>query len=264
MTISNDQEQVLINASKLIKESSHVIALVGAGMSAESGIPTYRGPGGLWSRIGEPDPRSFETFLQDPKLWWERMLDRANIPAKPEQLQFREALESARPNPGHYALASLEDMGVLKYIITQNVDNLHQLAGNTKVAEIHGNRTLLRCMDCNWRTPRKDFEIRELPPSCPNCGGLVKGDGVMFGEPIPSDVLEKCLDETAQCDCMLVLGTSGTVYPAAGFPIRALEHGAHLIEINTSTTPISHIVDVRINGPSGKILPAIVDRISNS
>ena len=261
MELSQEHQQAVEQASQLIARSKHVVALVGAGMSAESGIPTYRGPGGLWTRIGEPDPRGFQTFVDDPKIWWERMLDRENNPQEPEREQFREALEMAQPNQGHYALSDLEGMGILKCIITQNVDNLHQVAGSVNVAEIHGNRTLLRCMDCHWRTPRESFEVWEVPPRCPQCSGVIKGDGVMFGELIPPDVLNRCFRETDRCDCMLVLGTSGTVYPAAGFPLQAREHGAYLIEVNTDPTPISHIADVWLRGPSGELLPPLVARV---
>lgn len=261
MERSQSRELALEMASRLVARSHHVVALVGAGMSAESGIPTYRGAGGLWTRIGEPDPRSFQAFAADPKGWWERMLDRENNPESPDRAHFREAIEKAEPNPGHYALVELERMGVLKCIITQNVDNLHRVAGSRNVAEIHGNRTLLRCMDCHLRIPREELEIVEVPPRCPQCGGIIKGDGVMFGEPIPPDVLETCFQQTDLCDCMLVLGTSGTVYPAAGFPLRARQRGAFLIEVNVEPTPISGVAELVLRGPSGELLPPLVARV---
>ena len=248
-------------ASQIIAQSRYVVALVGAGMSTESGIPPFRGPGGLWTRIGEPDPRSFQSFSADPKDWWERMLDRESNPESPDRTQFREVMEQAQPNPGHYALAELERMGILKYVITQNLDNLHQTAGSRNVAEIHGNRTLLRCMDCHLRIPMEEFEIVEVPPRCLQCGGIIKGDGVMFGEPIPPDVLEACFQQTKLCDCMLVLGTSGTVYPAAGFPLQARQRGASLIEVNVDPTPLSNTADVVLRGPTGELLPPLVARV---
>lgn len=258
-----EQTEALERASEIVAASSYIVALVGAGMSAESGIPTYRGPGGLWTRIGEPDPRSFENFASDPKGWWERMLDRDKHPEPPDRAHFREAIERAEPNPGHHALVHLERMGKMKYIITQNVDNLHRVAGSRHVAEIHGNRTLLRCVRCHYRTPRVEFDIdpNDLPPRCPQCGGVIKGDGVMFGEPIPPDVLSVCFQESDRCDCMLVLGTSGTVYPAAGFPTQALRHGARLIEVNVDPTPLSDIAHVSLRGPSGEYLPTLVSRV---
>ncbi len=248
-------------ASRLVAGSRYVVAMVGAGMSAESGIPTYRGPGGLWTRIGEPDPRSYQAFVADPKGWWERTLDREQNPEQPERAHMREAMANARPNPGHYALVALERMEILKHIITQNVDNLHREAGSTGLSEIHGNRTLLRCMDCSLRLRREEVQIVEVPPLCPECGGVIKSDGVMFGEPIPQDVLERCFRETELCDCMLVLGTSGTVYPAAGFPLEAQRRGAPIIEINVNRTPLTEITDVSLQGPTGELLPPLVARV---
>ncbi|MFH1141879.1 MAG: NAD-dependent deacylase [Chloroflexota bacterium] len=259
--LSEEHLAELEKASQIVAQCRHVVAMVGAGMSAESGIPTYRGAGGLWTRIGEPDPRSFQNFAADPKAWWQRMLDREINPEAPERAHFREAIAKAQPNPGHYALVELEGTGILRYIITQNIDNLHRVAGSINVAEIHGNRTRLRCMRCHWRVPREEFEIVDVPPRCPQCGGIIKGDGVMFGEPIPPDVLNICFRETDRCDCMIVLGTSGTVYPAAGFPVRAHERGAYLIEINTEPTSITDIVDVSLRGPTGEILPLLVTRV---
>ena len=261
MDVSRESHEELERASQIIAQSRYVVALVGAGMSAESGIPTYRGPGGLWTRIGEPDPRSYQNFVADPKGWWERMLDRDSHPESPDRAQFREAIEKAQPNSGHYALVDLERMGILKHIITQNVDNLHRVVGSLNVAEIHGNRTLVRCMECHLRMPREEFEVVEVPPRCPQCGGIIKGDGVMFGEPIPSDVLETCFRETNLCDCMLILGTSGTVYPAAGFPFQARQRGADLIEVNVNATPLSDITDVLLQGPTGEMLPPLVARV---
>ncbi len=259
--LSDEHLQGLEQASQIIASSRHMVALVGAGMSAESGIPTYRGAGGLWTRIGEPDPRSFQNFASDPKAWWQRTLGRESHPEAPERAGFRQAIEKAKPNPGHYALVDLEGTGILRYIITQNVDNLHRVAGSINVAEIHGNRTLLRCIQCHWRVPREEFEVVEVPPRCPQCGGVVKGDGVMFGEPIPPDVLSICFREADRCDCMIVLGTSGTVYPAAGFPLRAHERGAYLIEVNPEPTPISDVVDVSLRGATGEVLPLLVTRV---
>ena len=208
-------EHHIEQASHTVASSRHVVALVGAGMSVESGIPPFRGPGGLWTRFGEPPMNGYQMFLEDPKTWWEqRVAQQREGPG----FELQEALGHARPNPGHYALAELEQMGVLNYIITQNVDNLHFAAGSRNVAEIHGNTNRMRCIVCTFRMPREEVSLEELPPRCTECGGVMKGDGVMFGEPIPSDVLDICQRETDLCDCMLILGTSATVYPAASFP----------------------------------------------
>ena len=150
---------------------------------------------------------------------------------------------------------------MLKRIITQNIDNLHQMAGSEGVAEIHGNRTKLRCLGCDLRVPRDELSIAELPPHCPKCGGIIKSDTVMFGEPIPSGVLEVCFRETELCDCMLLIGTSATVYPAAGFPAVAKAHGASHIEVNPNETPLTDDCDVVLRGPSGEALPQLVERV---
>ncbi|MBI4299245.1 MAG: NAD-dependent deacylase [Chloroflexi bacterium] len=245
-------------AARLMVESSYVVALIGAGMSVESGIPPFRGPGGLWTRIGEPDMNGFQQFLRDPKVWWDQM---ARQQQDKDRSQFREAIEKAKPNPGHYALAEMEKMGVLRHIITQNIDNLHHVAGSSNIAEIHGNRTKLRCLKCNLRFPRDEFFVEEIPPLCPQCGGLIKSDTVMFGEPIPLDVLEVCFDQTNLCDCMLVIGTSNMVYPAAGFPTEAKARGGYLIEVNLYETPLTDECDVVLRGPSGEILPRVVEAV---
>ena len=257
MDLSPENRQALQRAAQILGASHYLVALSGAGMSAESGIPTYRGPGGLWTRIGEPDPRSYDAFIADPKAWWERTLGLRESQEEPERVQFRQAIEEAEPNPGHYALADLETMGLLKHTITQNVDGLHREAGSRSLSEIHGNRHLLRCMDCSLRLPRSEFSFDEVPPRCAECGGIVKSDGVMFGEPIPRDVLERCFEETDRCDCMLILGTSATVYPAAGFPMQARQRGAYLIEININPTPFTQWADVSLRGPTGEMLPQL-------
>ena len=209
------QERAMEEASMIIHQSRHVVALVGAGMSVESGIPPFRGEGGLWTRVGEPDNRGYQRFLEDPEAHWRNLL---NPETEGPRAEFRDAFAKAQPNPGHVALVAMENLGILKYIITQNVDGLHVEAGNERVAEIHGNRNKLRCIECNLRWMRQDFEITVLPPKCPECTGLIKGDGVSFGEPIPRDVLAVCYQQTRMSDCMMIIGTSALVYPAASFP----------------------------------------------
>ncbi len=257
MALSNDQKDAFDHAARIMARARHAVALVGAGMSAESGVPTFRGPGGLWTRKGEPDMRGYEAFLRDPKRWWENRLK----PSDPDMAAFSQALESAKPNPGHYALAQMEREGLVKCIITQNVDNLHQAAGSAKVAEIHGNRFKYRCIECVARFQREEISLEPLPPRCPRCGGLVKGDGVMFGEPIPPDVLELCQQQTMMTDCMLLIGTSAMVYPAAGLPMAAQRRGAILIEVNPLDTALSGSCDILLRIPSGEGLPFLLDRV---
>jgi NAD-dependent deacetylase len=172
-----------------------------------------------------------------------------------------EALDRAVPNEGHFALKDMEDDGFLKHIITQNIDNLHQIAGSRAITEIHGNRTKLRCVECNARWHLDEFPMDELPPHCTECGGIVKGDTVMFGEPIPRDALDECVEQTWQCDCMLLVGTSAVVYPAAGFPVDVKGKGGSLIEINPNETPLTRLSDVVVRSASGEALPRIVQRL---
>lgn len=252
------QQRAIEEASRIIHQSRHVVALVGAGMSVESGIPPFRGEGGLWTRVGEPDNRGYQRFLEDPEAHWRNLL---NPETEGPRAEFQAAFAKARPNPGHLALVDMEALGILKYIITQNVDGLHVAAGSESVAEIHGNRNKLRCIQCGLRWMRQDFEINELPPRCPECRGLIKGDGVSFGEPIPRDVLAVCYREASLCDCMMIIGTSALVYPAASFPAEARMHGASLIEINTTDTPLTDMCDVVLQGPSGQVLPELVERM---
>ncbi|MEX0683694.1 MAG: NAD-dependent deacylase [Dehalococcoidia bacterium] len=244
------------HAATVIAASKYVVALVGAGMSAESGVPTFRGPEGLWTKHGEPDLRDYERFREDPKRWWERRLNPA-----PEMAEFVASIASAVPNSGHFALKEMEDLGFLQAIITQNIDNLHQVAGSVAIIEIHGNRTKLRCTVCSMRWPADEFPIDQLPPSCTECGGIVKGDTVMFGEPIPPEVLDECVEQTWKCDCMLLIGTSAVVYPAAQFPLDVRRLGGKLIEINPERTPLSDLSEVVIRAPSGEALPLMMERL---
>lgn len=253
-----EQSGAIESAARLMVESDYVIALVGSGLSVDSGVPTFRGPGGLWTKVGEPSMRGYEEFLEDPAEWWRHQSEPENDPARAE---FRQAIDRAEPNAGHRAMAGLERLGVLKMAITQNIDNLHTLAGSLLVTEIHGNRTKLRCISCESRWVREEFEVLDYPPVCPGCGGLVKGDTVMFGEPIPRKVLDECWREVDRSDCMIVVGTSATVYPAAGFPEMVKQRGGCLIEANPNETPLSSVSDVVLRGPTSDTLPAVVSRV---
>jgi len=251
--VDEDTARTLERATSLLADSRYAIAFVGAGLSAESGVPTFRGEGGIWTRFGEPDGRDWERFLRDPAAWWSRR-------EQPRQGRddFGTALASAQPNPGHVALADLERQGILRAIVTQNIDNLHQMAGSQRVLEFHGNRTKLRCIECNARFPRVEFTLETLPPRCPRCAGVVKSDTVMFGEPIPTDVLQESRKEALLADLVLVIGTSAVVYPAAEVPMIAQQRGATLIEVNPNPSAISELCHLSIRLPAGEALPAIV------
>ena len=248
------EEEVKATAT-LILSADYVVALTGAGVSVESGIRPFRGPGGLWTEYGEPPMDGYQRFLADPKGWWEGRLK----PGRRRGLGV--SILDAKPNPGHCALAEMEEVGILRAVITQNIDNLHTAAGSRNVLEIHGNVHKLRCVKCGARFPRNGFDLLELPPRCPRCGGVVKGDTVMFGEPIPQDVLSRCVEEAERCDCMLTVGTSAVVYPAAGLPLIVKQRGGALIEINPRRSELSALCDVSIRAPSGEALPKLVSAL---
>jgi len=243
-------------AAESLGRARYAIALTGAGLSVESGIPPFRGPGGLWTKHGEPPLDGYQRFLRDPARAWEERLN----PAGPMR-ELWAALQAAQPNPGHTALVEMEEMGVLKAVITQNVDNLHRAAGSVRLLEIHGNATLIRCIQCVARFARDEIDLGVLPPRCPRCSGLLKSDTVSFGEPIPPDVLDACSVESERADCMIVAGTSATVYPAAQFPISIGERGGELIEVNPYDSEITPLCRHRLRGAAGEILPALLERL---
>jgi NAD-dependent deacetylase len=255
MTVQPAFDQQLDIAAEIVASSAYLIALVGAGLSKESGIPTFRGGDGLWDKHGEPPMDGYQRFLADPAAWWA-----ARLAEQEKTSGFSQAIEAARPNAGHIAMAEMERAGLLKHIITQNIDDLHQQAGSRAITEIHGNRTKQRCVGCSRRWKREEFVTEEMPPRCPDCDGLVKNDTVMFGEPIPQDALESCRREARQADAVLLVGTSAVVYPAAEFPVIAYRNGARLIEVNPQETPLSDICSAVLRAPSGEALPKLLER----
>ena len=165
--------------------------------------------------------------------------------------KYEKRIARAAPNPGHSAFVKLEELGVLRWLITQNVDNLHRRAGSRNVLEIHGNSTLVRCLNCTARFPMAVISFEVLPPRCLQCRGVLKNDTVAFGEPIPGDVLEQCWRAVEHCDCMLVAGTSATVTPAAYFPMQVRERGGTLIEVNLYESEITPFCTVSLRGQAG-------------
>jgi len=250
--VNQDLAHRAAEAARILRESRYVVSLVGAGISAESGIPTFRGPAGLWTRTGQPGNDQYQRFLADPGAWWR---ERRAALASGAYWSWERAI----PNPAHCALAELEDMGVMRHVITQNVDNLHQEAGTRSISEFHGNRFKMRCIDCNRRWARAEFDtLSDALPTCPDCGGLVKSDTVMFGEPVPEDAIKRSLEEAEQADCCVVIGTSAKVYPAAKVPLIVLATGGRLIEVNLVETPLSNHCAVVLRAPAGEAMPAIV------
>ncbi|MFC1893937.1 NAD-dependent deacetylase [Chloroflexota bacterium] len=275
-------EQLIAGAARDLINSRHAIALTGAGISTESGIPDFRGPSGIWTKNPEAERRayqSYERFTADPRGWW---IERLTGPS------LLGDLEKARPNAGHYALAELEKLGILKCVITQNVDGLHEKSGTSNVLEYHGSVLKLRCISCMSRFARDEFDLErlwhedELPPRCPKCGGTVKTDGVAFGEPIPGDVVHQSLEEARTCDLMLICGTSAVVFPFANLPLVARDHKVErerktgagiyavekvpaviIIEVNAEPIPLTQegISDYLIQGKTGQVLPEIVKQV---
>jgi NAD-dependent deacetylase len=239
-------------AAGLLVAARCPVALTGAGLSVESGIPPFRGPDGLWTRYGEPPLDGYQRFLRDPRRAWEEQLQ----PREPWMLALGDALRSASPNAGHHALVALERAGLLLALITQNIDDLHRQAGHARLLEIHGNHRLLRCIGCGARSPREAIAIdpQALPPRCPDCGDVIKGDVVQFGEPIPADVLRACFEAVEQADCMLVAGTSTTVHPAAEFPFEVLRRGGVVIEVNPDESELTPAATLSLRGPGGAVL----------
>jgi NAD-dependent deacetylase len=258
--LSGELHDKLERAAELVLGARYTVALVGAGLSVESGIPPFRGPGGIWTKYGEPRMLAYREFARDPRGWWECRLRDEEEEGNPVR-EMKLAADRAAPNAGHFALVEMERLGLLKCTVTQNVDNLHRRAGSRELLEIHGNRAWLRCIDCGCRRPREGFPLLDLPPRCPECGGVIKADTVMFGEPIPPAVLQACWEQAERCDCMLLVGTSGSVNPAARLPLVAQERGAALIEVNPHSTSLTPICDVALSGPSGEILPLLVERL---
>jgi NAD-dependent deacetylase len=260
--ISQALEEQIARAAELVARARSVVALTGAGLSVESGIPPFRGPGGLWTKYGEPPLDGYQRFLRDPKRAWQDRLS----PREPWAQALAETLGSAKPNAGHRALAELEAIGRCDAVITQNIDDLHRQAGSRALIEIHGNHTLLRCLGCVARFSEGELAIdpARLPPRCPRCGGVVKGDTVHFGEPIPADVLRRCHQVVEQADCMLVVGTSATVYPAAEFPLEVLRRGGSLIEVNPEPSELSDLAQPSLRGPGGAVLSRLVEIVSRA
>ena len=260
MIAEPDSEQ-FERAVALLSTGRRAVVLAGAGMSKESGIPTFRGDGGLWTERGEPPMNQYDGFRDDPRRWWERRLEQQQSGD-----EFASALDEARPNAGHLALAELERLGIVSHVITQNIDDLHRQAGQTSLTEIHGNRKWMRCVACEMRWPREQFPVdpQALPPRCTqtDCDGIVKGDTVMFGEPIPPSALRRSAQATAEADRFLTVGTSAVVYPAAQYPIEAVQRGVPLIEINPEPTPLTELAAVALRGPSGELLPRLVDALN--
>lgn len=241
-----------MNASPAIQElktrlaqTGAVTVLTGAGISADSGVPTFRGAEGLWKDHRPEELASPEAFARNPKLVWEWYNWR------------RELLATKRPNPAHTALVELEHRVNNFWLITQNVDGLHPLAGSQRLSEIHGNIWKVRCTQCGRIAVNRDVPIAILP-ECATCGGLLRPHIVWFGESLDPEDLRRSFDALRNCEMLLIIGTSGVVYPAASFGPIAKENGAFVVELNLDPTPNSDLVDVAVHGHAKDLVPQLI------
>lgn len=245
-------DPLIEQAARALSSAQTILVLTGAGVSAESGVPTFReAQTGLWARYQPEKLASPEGWAADPGLVWRWYMARFG------------GLETVRPNPGHYALAALEaaisEDGREFVLFTQNVDHFHEVAGSRRVRHLHGNLASYRCSGCDRSYPlRPEDRGAEQPPSCPSCGCLIRPDVVWFGEMLPPGVVEEAWTASRRCDVMLVVGTSGQVYPAAQFPHVARDAGATVIDVNPDPTPISRIAQIYLQGASGVMVPRVV------
>jgi NAD-dependent deacetylase len=253
-------EELIFKAAETLAQSTNAVALTGAGISTESGIPDFRSPGGLWTRIN-PGEFSIDRFLENPGRFWKLYLQLKTSG------DFN--MSAAVPNAGHEVLARMEQMGVLKCVITQNVDNLHQRAGSVEVVEFHGNLLRASCMKCQALEPIEEVEQRiddpmENVPRCNKCGGLLKPDAVFFGEAIPSRALTISQMQCVKCDVLLVVGTSLQVYPAAEIPlsVKMKYPPAQVIEVNLEPSAMhEEVTDILLLGKAGEVLSSLMEHL---
>ena len=224
--------------------------LTGAGISAESGVPVFRGPGGLWRNFRPEELATPAAFARDPKLVWEWYDWRRSVIAR------------AEPNPGHLALAEFERRVPDFCLITQNVDGLHDRAGSRQILKLHGDIWMLRCTGCGGEERNTAVPLAPLPPRCA-CGGLLRPGVVWFGEALPAETLAAAMEAARRAEVFLVAGTSAVVYPAAGLPRAALEHGARVIEINLEPTELSEVAQISLRAKCGEILPQLLAPADN-
>ena len=238
-------EQAISTVRTWIQEYDRIVVLTGAGISAESGVPTFRGPDGLWRQYRAEELATPEAFARDPQLVWEWYDWRRSIVAE------------TKPNPGHLALAEMEKLVSNYTLITQNVDGLHDVAGSTHPLKLHGDIWEMRCTSCSYRTVNREVPLQPLPPVC-GCGSLLRPNIVWFGEALSPEVIEQAWEMSEQAELFLVVGTSALVHPAASLPLVAQRSGAKVVEINLEPTAITDQVDITLIGPSGEVLPHLL------
>lgn len=243
----------IADTAKILQSCSKIVALTGAGISVESGIPDFRSAGGLWDTYPPERYATIDSFVKNPDDVWKMIFDLIAM------------LHKAKPNAGHLALARLEEMGILSSIITQNIDALHQKAGSDEVIEFHGTAESLVCIRCGARQSlAKHLDAivnKKIIPRCEECDIPLKPDVIFFGEPVPVTALSRSREELAAADALIVAGTSAQVFPAAAIPQWALEREIPVIEINREATQLTSHATVSLRGSTGELLPALVESL---
>jgi NAD-dependent deacetylase len=238
----------------LLAGANHIAVLTGAGISAESGVPTFReAQTGLWERYNAEELATPQAFVGNPKLVWEWYAWR------------RQLISKVAPNPAHYALVDMAERVPRLTLITQNIDSLHQRAGSHDVIELHGNISRTKCFDCGTKLfDQQELELDlandQMMPRCDYCGGLLRPDVVWFGETLPIDALNRAYDASRSCDLFFTIGTSALVHPAAALPMQAISQGIPTVEVNLQSTPLTGAITFVLNGPAGEVLPELVER----
>ena len=248
----NNSIDSINQAVSWLRDARRVVALTGAGISVDSGIPAFRGSQGLWAHYDPQEYAHIEAFNADPEKVWNMLAEMLKV------------VFAARPNPAHQALAELETKGYLQSVITQNVDGLHQEAGSKRVIEFHGNTRKLVCLSCGREQQINSLEDFPLPPRCLQCREILKPDVVFFGEAIPQAAHDNAVLAATRADVMLVIGTSAVVYPVADLPWMTKQNGGRIIEINLELSPLSKkLSDLVILDSASVVLPALAAGLSN-
>lgn len=243
-------KELLEKAAQDISSAKNIVVLTGAGISVESGIPPFRGKGGVWEKFDPMEYAHIDAFMKNPEKVWRVLLK-----------EMKEIIDRAAPNEGHRGLSELEDMEKAVTIITQNVDGLHQAAGSSDVIEFHGNFAWYRCLECGRCYSINEINLERLPPRC-TCGGIFRPECVFFGEMIPSSILLRSHQIVSRCELMIVVGTSASVQPAAWMPVIAKDAGTKIIEINPESTPLTeNISNYLIEGNAGPIIQKIINEL---
>jgi NAD-dependent deacetylase len=243
---------VIERAAELLGRARRGLVFTGAGVSTESGIRDFRGPNGLWKQYDPYKTADIRYFMEDPTRYWTISRERWRT------------YKQAHPNPGHYAIAAMEEAGLVSAVVTQNTDGLHAEAGSRTVIELHGNGREVVCLDCGGREPRTEVQARleaEMPPRCKLCGGgFIKPAVVFFGEALPPGALADAYARAAAADLVLVVGSSLQVYPAADIPMAGVRAGAPLVIVNEERTPFDELAQAVIRAKSGEVLPVLLEK----